>query len=397
MHLPIFLDAVKELYIEIGPQPEGIERGAYEELRKLIGELRDIGLKFFVSYPVFSRPQIAQKKPEYSAWTLLKKSHSTRACPTNSDVLRRIVADLRSFIRLYGVEGVILDFIRFESPMAGFDFFLTCFCQNCQDEMRMRGYDPESIKGDWLKFTDLMSMGNFAKGIVEQGALSASDVLELYNEFPGIFEWFRYRNEYIEEVIKIFASAIREEGGRGTVVGANLLSPWWSLLAGQSYRVLSRILDVIEPMLYFDWMQWEGLTAVKELSLTYGMDKDLLTRFYYVTTGLSTVVQPRSFDETRLSGLPSGSVEASLHKITSWNVGKAKIWPVIMVSPTDTVHYLLGERISNLSMINKEFFVENVKSAVRGHADGLVYFYFDRAEKDVLRELYAVWRSETND
>lgn len=59
MHLPIFLDAVKELYIEIGPQPEGIERGAYEKLRKLIGELRDIGLKFFLSYPVFSRPQIA--------------------------------------------------------------------------------------------------------------------------------------------------------------------------------------------------------------------------------------------------------------------------------------------------------------------------------------------------
>lgn len=104
-------------------------------------------------------------------------------------------------------------------------------------------------------------------------------MLELYNEFPWIFEWFRYRNEYIEEVIKIFTSAIREEGGRGTVVGVNLPSPWWSLLASQSYRALSRILDVIEPMLYFDWMQWEGLTAVKELSLTYGMDEDLLTRF----------------------------------------------------------------------------------------------------------------------
>lgn len=394
-HLPVFLEEVKELYSGVKCLPENTGRESYMEIKKLIEELRGVGVKFFVSYPVFSRPEIGRRGPEYSAWTILGKPHSARACPTNPDVLRRIVADLRSLVRLYDVEGIVLDFIRFESPMAGFDYFLTCFCPSCIEEMRSLGYDPESMRRDWLNLADFLGRGVFPKEIVEQGALSAPDVLDLYNEFPGVFEWFRYRNQYIANVVEAFTSVVKEEGGRGALVGANLLSPWWSLLAGQSYRVLSSILDVIEPMLYFDWMQWEGLTAVKELSRAYGVDKDLLSRFYYVATGLNTIVQPRGFDDTRLSGLPYGSIEASLRKISSWNVGGAEVWPVLLVIRTDTTHSLLGERISNTSMAGKEFFRESVKSAARGHAEGLVYWNFDGADKDVLRELYAVWRAET--
>jgi hypothetical protein len=392
-HLPVSPGEAEELYKGVKCLPEDVGKESYGELKRIVEELRGAGFKFFASYPVFSRPEIAEKGAEYSAWTILGKPHSARACPTNPDVLRRIVADLRCLVRIYGVEGVVLDFIRFESPMAGFDYFLTCFCPSCCEEMRRLGYDPGSIRRDWLSLAGLLGKGVFPKQMVEQGALSTPDVLDLYNEFPGVFEWFRYRNEYIENVVRTFASAVKEEGGRGTVVGANLLSPWWSLLAGQSYRALSSVLDVVEPMLYFDWMQWEGLTAVKELSRAYGVDKDLLTKFYYVATGLSTIVEPRGFDETRLSGLPSSSIEAGLRKISSWNIGNARVWPVILVVRTDTMHSLLGERISNLSMVSREFLVESVKSAVRGHADGLVYWNFDGAEKDVLRELYAVWRA----
>lgn len=393
-HLPIFLDEVKELYNGVRCLPENLEKESYGDLKKLIDDLRGVGLKFFASYPVFSRPEIARRGPEYSAWTILGKPHYARACPTNPDVLRRIVADLRSIVRLYEVEGIVLDFIRFESPMAGLDYFLTCFCPSCCDEMRRLGYDPVSIRRDLLSLMDFLGRGDFPKEVVRQGALSTPDVLDLYNKFPGVFEWFKYRSEYIENAVKTFALTVKEEGGRGIVIGANLLSPWWSLLAGQNYRALSSILDVIEPMLYFDWMQWEGLTAVKELSNTYGVDKDLLSKFYYTATGLSTIVQPRSYDETRLSGLPSSSIEESLLKISYWNVGKAKIWPVLSVIRTDFVHYLLGERISNTSVASREFFVESVKSAARNRADGLVYWNFDGAEKDVIRELYAIWRAE---
>ncbi len=394
-HLPVFPDEVKELYNGVRCLPENFEKESYSDLKRLLEELRGVGLKFFASYPVFSRPEIARRGPEYSAWTMLGKPHYARACPTNPDVLRRIVADLRSLVRLYGVDGVVLDFIRFESPMAGLDYFLTCFCPSCCEEMKSLGYDPVSIKRDWLGMIDFLGKGEFPKEIVRQGTLSTPDVLDLYNEFPGVFEWFKYRSEYIENVVKIFSSAVKEEGGCGTVIGANLLSPWWSLLAGQNYRALSRILDIVEPMLYFDWMQWEGLTAVKELSHTYGVDKDLLSKFYYVATGLSTIVQPRNYDETRLSGLPSSSIEAGLMKISCWNVGGARIWPVVLILRTDFVHHLLGERISNISMATREFFAESVKSAVRGHADGLVYWNFDGAEKDVVRELYTVWRTES--
>ncbi|MEM3424782.1 MAG: hypothetical protein QXI42_03065 [Thermoproteota archaeon] len=394
-HLPVFPEEAKELYNGVRCLPENFEKESYGDLKRLLEELRGVGLKFFASYPVFSRPEIARRGPEYSAWTILGKPHYARACPTNPDVLRRIVADLRSLVRLYHVEGVVLDFIRFESPMAGLDYFLTCFCPSCCEEMKSLGYNPVFIKRDWLRMMDFLGKGEFPKEIVRQGTLSTPDVLDVYNEFPGVFEWFKYRSEYIESVVRIFSSAVKEEGGRGTVIGANLLSPWWSMLAGQSYRALSRILDIIEPMLYFDWMQWEGLTAVKELSRTYGLDKDLLSKFYYVATGLSTIVQPRNYDETRLSGLPSSSIEAGLMKISHWNVGGARIWPVILILRIDFVHYLLGERISNISVAGREFFMESVKSAARGRADGLVYWNFDGAEKDVVRELYTVWRSES--
>jgi len=394
-HFPIFLDECEDLYRGVQLKPEKIDRSKCEEVKSLVQELRSVGLKFFAGYPVFVRPRIARDRPEYSAWTLLGKPHPMRVCPTNTDFLRKVVADLRAFIRLYGVDGVVLDFIRFESPMAGFDNFLSCFCPSCQEEMRRRGYDPYTIKRDWLRFADFLGKDTLAKEIVEQGVLGVSDVLDLYDEFPGVFEWFRFRKEYIEDVVKVFASAVREEGGRGTIVGANVLSPWWSLLAGQSYRAFSKVLDVIEPMLYFDWMQWEGLTAVKELSRAYGVDKNLLTKFYYVAMGLNALVKPRGFDETRLSGLPAHSIEASLRKIASWNVGGAKIWPVIIVKKTDIIHELLRERLSNTSMADREFFVESVKSAARGGADGLVYWNFDGADRNVLRELYAVWRSMT--
>jgi len=142
-------------------------------------------------------------------------------------------------------------------------------------------------------------------------------------------------------------------------------------------------------------MQWEGLTAVKELSHAYGVDKNLLSKFYYVATGLSTIVEPRNYDESRLSGLPPASIEAGLAKIFYWNIGGARIWPVVLILRTDIVHHLLNERISNISMATREFFVESVKSAARGNADGLVYWNFDGAEKDVVRELYTVWRAES--
>lgn len=57
---------------------------------------------------------------------------------------------------------------------------------------------------------------------------------------------------------------MKRDVGGNFMVSANFLSSWWSLIAGQSYRSFSRIVYVIEPMLYIDWMQWEGLTAVKE-------------------------------------------------------------------------------------------------------------------------------------
>ena len=74
------------------------------------------------------------------------KNRTISTCPTNKDVLKRIVADIRTIIWLYEIDGLVLDFIYFESPIVGFKNFLNCFCENCIGEMRRRGYDPYKIK-----------------------------------------------------------------------------------------------------------------------------------------------------------------------------------------------------------------------------------------------------------
>lgn len=44
-------------------------------------------------------------------------------------------------------------------------------------------------------------------------------------------------------------------------------------------------------------------------------------------------------------------------KTSCWNVGGAGICPVTLILRSDFVHYLPGERISNISVAGREFFV----------------------------------------
>ena len=231
----------------------------------------------------------------------------------------------------------------------------------------------------------------FVKSFINNKGLAVGDILEIYDNYPGLFEWFRFKKEHIEEIVKMLTRIMKNDGGRNFIVGANLLSPWWSLIAGQSYSSFSRIVDIIEPMLYADWMQWEGLTAVKEFSSISGLSRDLLTNFYFVILGLAYFSGLKSFDEVRLSSLGVESINYSMNKINIWNVGGAKIWPVLMVNPLDFIHKFLNERLSNKSTMNKEFLLESIRILKENNADGLVFFMFDRGDKEALKEVAKVW------
>ncbi|MEM4228213.1 MAG: hypothetical protein QXZ66_00395 [Thermoproteota archaeon] len=64
--------------------------------------------------------------------------------------------------------SVVLDFIRFESPMAGLDYFLTCFCPSCREEMKSLGYNPVSIKRDWLRMMDFLARGSSLRRLLDR-------------------------------------------------------------------------------------------------------------------------------------------------------------------------------------------------------------------------------------
>lgn len=392
IHLPYYIDDENKYYVDKDYMPESIGYEEYKEMASFVRELKDYGFKIYVAYPVFVRHKRDEDKPELLAKTIFGKKYDFRVCTTNIKVRERIVADLRTLIDIYDIDGIILDYIRFESPMAGFENFFMCFCRNCIEEMRKRGFDPEQIRNDVSSFIKLLFNKDFIESfIINQKALTVSDVLEIYDRFPGVLEWFRFRKEFIEDSVRWFTKVMKFNGGSNFTVGANLLSPWWSLLAGQSYTSFSRIIDVIEPMLYADWMQWEGLTAVKEFSKLSGISKDLLTKFYFVVLGLASFSDLKSFDEVRLSSLPVESIRYSMDKIRIWNVGNVKIWPVLMVNSTDFTHKFLHERLTNKNTMDKDFLLESIRILKKTNADGLVYFMFDGGDKEALKEAARVW------
>ncbi|MCD6563518.1 MAG: hypothetical protein J7K23_06330 [Thermoproteales archaeon] len=391
IHLPYYIDDQNPYYADKTLIPKSITYDEYKENVKFVRELKDYGFKIFIAYPVFVSHEGVNERSELLARTLFGKVYSFRVCPTNKKIIERIIGDIRTIIDIYDIDGIILDYIRFESPMAGFENFFMCFCDNCLKEMERKGFNSKRIVSDVSKFIDLLHMEDFVKSFINNKGLAVGDILEIYDNYPGLFEWFRFKKEHIEEIVKMLTRIMKNDGGRNFIVGANLLSPWWSLIAGQSYSSFSRIVDIIEPMLYADWMQWEGLTAVKEFSSISGLSRDLLTNFYFVILGLAYFSGLKSFDEVRLSSLGVESINYSMNKINIWNVGGAKIWPVLMVNPLDFIHKFLNERLSNKSTMNKEFLLESIRILKENNADGLVFFMFDRGDKEALKEAAKVW------
>jgi len=385
----------KDYYLDTCVKPDTINVEEAKDINDFLKELHQHDFKIYAPYVVIHRMNDIKKCPKISAKTIFNKRHSFVFCPNNSDAINKIIADMLNMIEYYELDGIVFDFIRYESFMAGFENFFTCFCEKCRRDAYERGYDMDLMKKDILQLIkDIIKMNGETIGNLLEMKFSLPDFLHLFLMYPGFFEWIRYKNEVITDITEHLTSIVKNDMGKNFIVSANILSPWWSYFSGQNYFEMSRILDFTEPMIYFDWMIWEATTSIVEIQRKNNVSIDDLAKLYYELIGFKYFEKLKTFNEILSSGLPAESIYYSVKRIKYWS-GDKPVYPVLMSNTTDFIHNFLKMRLSNKSMMNENFIEKCVEYARKAGSNGLILFSYERTEDNILRRAAETWLRKT--
>ena len=183
-------------------------------------------------------------------------------CPNAAAAVDAVFERYAALLGRAGVDGVMLDRIRFPSPANGFEALLTCFCPACADRFRreeggsldplrerarallaaMPGWGPGEAAAGLRALAALPgSAGPAADGIASEGLAAEGRASE------GLAGLAAFRARSIARVVARFAGHAR---GQGLAVGLDLFSPALAGLVGQDYRLLAPAADWLKPMTY---------------------------------------------------------------------------------------------------------------------------------------------------
>ncbi len=166
------------------------------------------------------------------------------SCPNQEDIRNNNLKAINDILKIKDLKGLFLDGARFASPGSGIKPFFTCFCDTCRVKAYELGYDFKKIKKDVKKLYQVLTNKTPDSLKFLQ---SPSDMLHLYGEFPGIFEWFRFRSdctvEHIQKVSNIVTKAERE-------FAVYYFTPSLAPIVGQSYIAIKEMVDIFSPMIY---------------------------------------------------------------------------------------------------------------------------------------------------
>lgn len=174
-----------------------------------------------------------------------RRSWFGSGCPNQPELRARHQERLRAALAWPEISGFFLDGIRFASPAAGLESFLTCFCEACARKARHLGFDIERIRTDVKKFRksylqDLEGMERLAAPMSLVGVTA---------ELPGVSDWLAFRAACIEEYTAEVAAFVNRLPGEKRL-GAYLFTPALAPLVGQDYRRLRPLLWAVSPMIY---------------------------------------------------------------------------------------------------------------------------------------------------
>ncbi|MEM3595459.1 MAG: hypothetical protein QXL25_02580 [Candidatus Bathyarchaeia archaeon] len=305
-----------------------------------VAEAKAKGLKVYAAVWTFKTPN-----QEFGVSSLDggRRLWAGAGCPNNPNIIREFSKYVNVAARL-GVDGIVLDGIRFPSPASGRNLFLTCFCEYCLNKAKTLGYEPSKIKE------------------AVRGELDPTILLNQNLERSILKDWIAFRTESITDQVSHIVEIIKSSNPR-LDVGAALFTPSLAHLVGQSYRELSAILDFIQPMIYHKGsglacINFELVNLIRNFTQT-DPEAETLKKIYksLVYTRLEP---PIDLDKLLRAGLPVQVINVEAAKgLNMTRGGKAKYAPII---------FILESGADELK--------EAVEEVLKARPDGVVYFSY---------------------
>ncbi len=182
------------------------------------------------------------------------------------------LASYAEMVKTQGIQGILVDGVRFASPASGLMPFLTDFSIHAEQCALERGFDFGLMKHNVERFhRDLTGQEASALHLVRRFA-TPSGLLEWLTRYPGLLEWFRFRRAYTTEHFRALSEIIH---GANLRMGIYIFTPSLAPLVGQSYEDLRDVADVFAPMIYRNYpthpgpacLNWELSEIPGELGL----------------------------------------------------------------------------------------------------------------------------------
>ena len=148
------------------------------------------------------------------------------------------------------VDGLILD-----GPEWGYEIepehrsdLFRCDCEHCRKLATDLGYDFDLLLAarDRLR-AHLQSISQIPSGRRERGLV---DGLDLFIADPDLIDWFRFKTDAVESLLKAFAQTARSLDP-ARLIGCGPRLPAFAPLTGYNFQRLAEIVDFQCPKLYF--------------------------------------------------------------------------------------------------------------------------------------------------
>ena len=332
----LYFDPDPKLYRDSGVSPrrapsKGMEN--YNALAEVSKAARKVGVGVYAWMSDYDQRLIASDYPELRVvGPDGKPADSEWFCPNNPRARAYVVALYEDVARNYDVNGLFMDRIRYESPVA------VCYCQWCRAAMERRGLDAERMMSTMRRIagqpagTMTLSIGASFDNIFEN-----DDVVE-------IAQWMRFRQEtvadHVAQVHRLVGD-LRPEWK----IGLDLIGPIGAPSMGQDYSMLAAHCDWLKAMLYHHSTargvrQWvEGMAKMR------GMTADKAYQQARALFLLQATEMPATWDEFREAGMPANWVYSQTKYCQGVVGDKARVYPGIQgwePATTDEIRAMLN-------------------------------------------------------
>ncbi|RLE79965.1 MAG: hypothetical protein DRJ52_07410 [Thermoprotei archaeon] len=377
VNLPLLF--TPEYYKDTRVKPRFMDKENIARIKKCIEEARSIGLKVFALIPVFKFEELFDYI-ELASVTLFNKRNIEWACPLSSEVRCKVEADIRNTIETYDVDGIVLNFMRYEGLSAGIENFFTCFCSECHKDAYERGYNLAFVRSDMM---------NFYRRLI---SLKLSEIRDLFTvsslhdwlysilDLRSLSDWISLHREVISEYLYYLTKMIKCIGGDSMLIGAIMMAPVWSILTGQDYRDFSILVDFIEPTLYFDWIVWEGLPVVKEISKKAGVGIESLTKLYLKVLGFEEKYF-KTYTQLKEEGIDVDALRTIVLLCKKLNVAEKPLYAALSCNKVDFYNKYLEDRLSNRKVVSPHLVKKSISTVSEAGIETVVLYSYKGVKK----------------